>query len=329
MRHEEVSFLNDIAEIRDGTLMDLCLIREYTVESEDGEKGKKLTSRIAEMLRSLIARIKRGIATFNEKLKKRIETEKFKRDIKKLKSSKVETTVEFIDVWEYEKLFKAEVRELCRLCEDWRRAYEKGGASVGQANRFMDHYKDIVDMYEPKIAEVKKNKIKVSSSKVRKWLLLNTQINGEPAGMLQIYLKRLEECQKTFEEVQKKKADYIAKTGYHDGDPSFTKFVTNASIYVKRNADWLTMFAISSVTLFIGYEIEQSAKKDIGKGFKPDHSEEEEQRKEKKKFENEHFNDPDYKSKKKTASKIVRKGAVGAAALGAVTKMRSTNRTGI
>lgn len=329
MRRDELTFIDDISEIRDGTLMDLCLIKEYMVESEDGDKEGKMSNKIVEMLSRLIKRLRLALAQLKDKMKKKLSEEKYKMALKKIRNSKGDKQVQFIDVWKYEKLFKSEVRELCRLCDSWQRSYEKFGASVEQANRFEKHYKDIIDTYEPEIEKIKNNKITVSSAKVRKWLLENTQRNGDPAGMLLIYIDRLEACEKSLKEVHTKKEDFIKKTGYNNGSASFTKFVTNSSIYVKRNADWLSMLAVSSLALFVGWKIEKSDKKEIGKYYKPDHTEEKEQKKEKKQFENDRFDDPDYKSKKKTASKMVRKGAAITAAMGGLTKARSANRNSI
>lgn len=329
MSRDQFMFESDVMDIRDTALLDLCILNEYFNESSREDKRQSVLSKLVDMMSSLCKRIRKAITRLREKINKKLREEKFRREIKKIKNSNIDKDIEFIDVWKYDKYFKKEVRELSRLCDAWTDAYARNGASVTQANRFEKNYQNIIDIYEPELERLRKNKIKVSSQKVKKWLLDNTQENGDPAGMLLIYTEKLEKCEKSLKDAINKREKYIETTGYDNGPASFAKFMTNSSMYVHKNADWLSMFAVSALSLFSGWSLEKSDKKDIGKYYRPDHTEPSVQRQEKKQFENEVFEDPDHISKKKTASKIARRGAAVTASMGVYTKMKSTNRTSI
>jgi len=329
MIRDRLLFEEYVLDLRENTLLDIAIAQEYMTESDKESVHKSICDKLVSMVSSLIKRIRDGINKMRSKISKKLNDASFKIKIAKIRNCKVDKEVEFVDVWKFEHVFKKEVREICHLCEEWTKNYDKSGASVSKANKFENKYKYIVNKYEAELEKIKKTKIKVSSLKLKKWLLQNTQPNGDPAGMLFIYTQRLEKCEATLKEVSEKKKEFIANTGYDNGPASFTKFITNSSIYIKRNSDWLSMIALSSIAVFTSMMLEHSDKKDIGKNYKPDHTEKEIQDRDKKVYQNTVYDDKDYHSKKKSAAKKARVAAGGLAVMSAYRKSKTSSKNSI
>lgn len=343
------TFLNDkemqeydiwLNESMNMDILDLQMIDDlYMLEDGDKqekenpkllEKVKKLAKKLTAMLAKIIQSAKDAISNIGKKIKKKLKTAKMKLHIKHIKMMKTDKPVEFIDVWKLEDHIKAEARELGLLCSGWARSYAKRGKGVMAANKFEDAFNHIVRVHEDKIDQIKKNKIKVSSQKAKKWLLKNTQYNGELCGMINVYVKDIEKAKDMLADIQIKKETFIQETGYDNGPVTFTRVVHNATGYVKRNADWLSMYFLSAVTLIGSHAYKTHVMNDIAHDadkVMPDEGVEDKNGNivpdyNSKKFKqkvNQYYHDPDNETKTKKRINSARAVSGGLAAMGTLT----------
>ena len=355
------TFLNDremqeydiwLNESMNMDILDLQMIDDlYMLEDGDEhekenpkllEKVKKLAKKLTTMLAKIIQSAKDAIGNITKKVKKKLQTAKMKLHIKHIKMMKKDKPVEFIDVWKLEDHIKAEARELGMLCSAWARSYAKRGKGVMVANKFEDAFNHIVRVHEDKIDQIKKNKIKVSSQKVKKWLLKNTQYNGELCGMIKVYIKDIEKSKEMLADIHLKKETFIQETGYDNGPVTFTRVVHNATGYVKRNADWLSMYFLSAVSLIGSHAYKMHVLEDIAHDadkVMPDEGIEDKNGNivpdfNSKKFRqkvNDYYHDPDNETKAKKRIKRANALSAGLAAMGTFTahSARSQHRNSI
>lgn len=245
-------------ESMNNDILDLDMINDcYMMEKKEDdpntllEKVKKLGKKLKDMLDKVLKAIKKAALAIIDKVKKKLTSAKIKLQIKHIKMMRKDKQIEFIDVWKLEKTLMAEAMELGVLCSKWAESYANKGKGVMAANKFEDAFNHIVRTHEEKIERIKKEKIQVSSLKVKKWLLKNTQFNEKLCGPMNTYAKQIEKSKKMLKEIHAKKEIFIKEVGYDNGPVTFTRVVHNGMGYVKRNADWISMYFLSALT-FLG-----------------------------------------------------------------------------
>ena len=281
-------------------------ITQMITEEKGEENNESGFQKVAKRLSKMLGRLIDKLLTFADKMasaiKKKTETAKFKLAIKRIKLIKSSKPIKFIDVWELEKEIKAESRELSVLCNAWVASYEKHGKGPTAATIFESQFKKIVEKHETKIEEIKKEKKEFPANKVRDWLLKNVRKDGEFQGLLRVYAKTIEKNKKILDDVQERKAMFIDRTGYDDGPITVSRVVNNSCNYVKRNADWLGMYWLSSVFL-IGSQVAKAydlANQEEELDGVVDMSDEFEGEQTKRIIANTNWKDPEYKSSLKT-----------------------------
>lgn len=241
-----------------GMIEDLYMMEKKSDDSKEDnallEKIKKLGQKLKNMLDKIIETVKKAMISMKNKISKKMATAKIRLHIKYIKMMKKDKEIEFIDVWKLEKVMMAESVELGLLCTKWSESYAKRGKGVMAANKFEDMFNHVVRTHEEKIERIKKEKIQVSSLKVKEWLLKNTKSNSKFCGPMNAYKQQIEKSKSMLEDIKAKKEIFIEETGYDNGPVTFTRVVHNGLGYVKRNFDWISMFFLSSVT-FIGSRV--------------------------------------------------------------------------
>lgn len=318
-----------IQENMNDCLMDIGIIETYMTEADQESKIKKIFDRIVKMLKSLASSIK----TYSEKLAKKVveklSTAKAKVAIARIKKMKSNKPIKFIDVWKYEKTLKEEAKALSKLCNKWLREYTAAGKNVRQANKFEDKFNHIARQYEEKLDQIKKTKIKVPANKAAKWLLDNVGKGCEAQGTIKIYKDQIDDCIKVLESTKIRKEAFIKETGYDDGPASFTKVVNNGWTYVKRNADWISMFLVSSVLQIAAFQQEMTGKQNLNELLTGTQDYEDRSDEDKESYVNTIYNANSYKGKNKMISKGLQKASMTVAAMGTYTKGMAHKRNSI
>lgn len=312
-------------------LLDMEIMDTYITEADQESKIKKIFDRMIKMLKSLIASIEKYSSQLSKKIVEKLSTAKAKMAINHIKKMKVNKQIKFIDVWKYEKTLKEESKTLTKLCNKWIKDYTLKGRNVRQANKFEDKFNHIARQYEEKLDQIKKTKIQVPSNKVKEWLLKNVGKGCEAQGVIKEYKDEIDNCLKTLESTKIRKEMFIEETGYDNGPASFAKVINNSWLYVKRNADWISMFLVSSVLTIASASQDLKGKEELKNKMKKngdpnywDRSEED-----RVTFVNTVYAHDGYKSKTKKRASNLAKASGTIAAMGMYTKAGSKQRNSI
>ena len=203
------------------------------------------------------------------------------------------------------------------------------GKNVRQANKFEDKLNHTVRQYEEKLDQIKKTKIKVPANKAAQWLLQNVGKGCEAQGTIKIYKDQIDDCIKVLENTKIRKEMFIEETGYNNGPASFTKVVNNGWIYVKRNADWISMFLVSSLLHIAAFQQDMSGKEKLREKMSGSQEYLDRSEENRESFVNAVYDNDNYKSKNKKRANMLRKAAATTASMGTYTKATSTKRNSI
>ena len=228
-------------------------ISSYAIyEAGDGER--KIWDSIKEFLRKMRTLIETQIKNVQKKFHERISSKKVKKDLETIKkmiqlSDGKEIMVDFYDVWEYEVILQKTVKELSALTKAYMTKYRLVGNGLTLTNAYTNRCKKLIEKSEKKLSEIKEKKIKVDAKKLLEWVESQEKKGrSEVFAFAEDYLKEIKEIEKTVEEMDKKAEKYASETGMVAKPTGILDNLKNASIFVKRNIDWIGMIGIIYVT---------------------------------------------------------------------------------
>lgn len=298
---ESIFYDRDIEQAKKDFMSDLTFF-EFDLMLESDDSNRKL-GKIKNALVKFINTLIKAVSTFIENTKKKINdfvnSVKFKFDLKRVKqSAKKGATVEFYDVWKFEKVFKKASDDLTKKCLDIQSKCNEG-CTIIVAEMKLKSLKHSVEKYNVTLNNIKENKITLDAQKVLAWLQDNYTNTGKPLGMMYIYQQTLESAEKTLNDLEERTNQYYEEHGIDNAANAYTKAMGIVSVFYKENSGWIITKTCSSLSSIFSDILEKSDKEDIADDL---NGTEEERKKEA----NIKYSDPNYKSNKKTASKILK-----------------------
>lgn len=281
---------------------------EFDLMLESPEADSK-TGKIKTALLNFIKRIKDAINNFINGAKKRIQKivngVKFKNDLSRVKKAvKRGQSVDFYDVNKFEKIYSKAARDLAKQCVSIQNKLENG-CTVVEAELSIRKLTRTIDSYNLKLKDIKEKTIKMDAIEVLGWLESNYNNFGKPLGQMYYYQKTLEESEKVLNELTERTNKFYKDNNIDPAANAFTKAIGIATTFYRENSTWIIGKSCSSISSIFADVLAESDKKDIA-------SKEEGTEEEKKAKAETKYNNPNYKSKKKDASKALKAaGTVG------------------
>ena len=245
--------------------LDLLELRSFPLSTYMMENKTTGEKSIFKALLKFLEGLKKMIREAIEKVRKKLEKKVYDGSIsaqlvlaKKVLAKYDETvTVDFVDVWEYEKVLKKSVRDLHILTKAFMAKYKSLGAGLTLTNAYTKKSNAILDKTQKKLLEITSTKKPVKVTKLIEWLEKQDKNNTNLFDFAEEYLTELEEIEKTVREMEEKAAQYAKETGMVAKPTALTDQLKNASVFVKRNMDWIgsAMVYLSSKIIRISLDI--------------------------------------------------------------------------
>ena len=242
---------------------------------ESGNGGRTIWASVREFLKKLRTMIREQIQKVREKIHKKMVEKKVKNDlenVKKLLRHPVvrgkDVKLAFYDVWKYEAILRQTVKELTVLTKAYVAKYGIVGNGLTVTNAYTNRCRKLIEKTEKRLRPLKEKKISVDALKVLDWIeQQEKKDNTEVFAFAEEYLDQIKEIEQTVAEMERKADQYAADTGMVRKPKDLLDTMKNASIFVKRNLDWIgaaTIYAVARfgqlVTSDLGVKIEVQKK---------------------------------------------------------------------
>lgn len=228
---------------------------EYAVCESSSSVATKVWDAMKLYLDKLIRMIKDAAAKIREKIQKKIREKQLSKNLALLKkklAGKKGTTVKFYDVWTYEKVTKSAVSKLNRSLGIYMKRLDVVGAGLHATNREIDRINAIISDADKRLSEIRAKKITVPAEKALDWV--DAQIkkgNTTLYAFADEYLKRVEECKKIIQSLDKRADAYAKEAGMIRRPEGFKEVFHNSTRFVVRNMDWIGSILVLSAITFV------------------------------------------------------------------------------
>lgn len=245
----------------------------YSSIMESTESDNGCINRLIAFLKSILDTLKKYLNKAIDVIKKYNDSADTRKMIQFImqNASRMEQNgekVEFYDVFKYSTTYQKFSIELNRAIDDvFSKENWKNEMTASKAESLIKKTDSIIKKYDTELEKIKTKKVQLSPTRLALWIKEN--INPKTAtatGTLKKYIDHVEAGMKQMEQLRKDLDDYGDRTGYTVNASCVRDHVNNSILYMKRNADWLSGYAVSGAIALLNKGIKEVAiAKDIGK----------------------------------------------------------------
>lgn len=174
---------------------------------------------------------------------------KMKTTLKELKNlPEGQKTVEYYDVWNWDKLNKDLRSSVDKFMKDWSEVVRRNPHTYFmKTSAFVSKYRKKTETIMAMIDKIKETPVKVNAAKLATWL--EGCISGKNCAIatMRDTERVLENGNKIIEQIQVKLDEYCAKTGYRANMSEVSDYLFNVANYTKKNADWMIMISMAKL----------------------------------------------------------------------------------
>lgn len=225
---------------------------EFVMEATNSGGG--CISRLISFLMSIVSAIQRQIDKLITSIKQYHDSAEMRKSLKEFKKSALEMekngeTIEFYDVFKYSDTYKKFAIELTNALDKvFSKETWKTEMTAHTAESIIKKTRHIVDHYNKEFEKIQAKKVQLSPSKLVEWLDKNINPNtAMAAGMLKVYMREVDKGVAQINSLQRDLVKYGERTGYAVNAKCVRDHINNTVIYMKKNSDWLSNFAVSGV----------------------------------------------------------------------------------
>lgn len=248
-------------------LMESCFI-----ESSDDNFIVKVYKAVKEFFKKMIDNIKRLIKSVTTKMHTKIQTLDLKVNLKKAQKlltkakNKGLTTYEMYDIEEFVDVYIKFSKFARKAYVSWGNKKDAGATTAKQAEIFIKEYETKRDSFQKKLDQIKdpKNKKQISVDSALKSITKYIEIvdNGLIYSEVSNLSKNIQEIDKLNESIKVDLEKYADETGYRLHASTLKDVGHNSMMYIKRNADWISLYAVSAASALTSLIIKAASVKE-------------------------------------------------------------------